>query len=49
VQKVYESENKADLLVEDPIVAAARRSCVDNIKALRISQSLLSEVTQLKM
>ena len=41
VVKVYQDPQLEQLLVEDPIVAANRDSCVSVIKALRIAQGLL--------
>lgn len=49
VVKVYQAEDLESLLVEDPIVAANRDSCKQMIKALRIAQGLLSEVTQYRL
>ena len=46
---VYQDPELEKLLVEDPIVAANRESCIEVISALRTAQVLLSEVNQYRV
>ena len=48
IEKIYKEGNLEQLIVEDPMIAAQRESCVKTIKALKSAQVLLSEVTQFK-
>lgn len=48
VEQIYKQGNLDQLVVEDPMITANRKSCKKIIQALKKAQNLLGEVTQYK-
>ena len=48
VSEIYKFSNLDELLVEDPIISQTREQRKKEIKALRMAQSLLNDVTSYK-
>lgn len=49
VSEIYTKDQHDELLVEDPVIAQTREMRKKEIKALRVAQTLLNDISQVRL